>query len=380
VGKSPLISSLPTIMILFINVFIEENSPSPLGHFNSRYNLKTYSKLEVFFYTLESYRSINWSKVYIYCGLDQNLDDHESVYQRILEIFPEAHLYKFRNAYQSEWQIAVDEICSNDDDLIWYAGNHDHPYLAPNNNQLNLIIDALNDCNEIYKGAVYSHYPDNISWIMNSNFFDWRFESKGVCSFKACRSEGIMIVNKALLKNWWFDYHYGNSFIPRADWIDASCSSAEAKIFMPVKLLCHHFDGYTFGSYEYDARDVPPLEIPEGFWENNIIIDYCSFERTEGHTLINPVLPFRAKDENGADLRCMIEDLPLFWQKRIAKINYFKPTFNLKKARNRALYEGAVARRLETNKMLQKGINWGEVKEYRPPVGLKYLRNLFSFD
>jgi hypothetical protein len=76
----------------------------------------------------------------------------------------------------------------------------------------------------------------------------------------------------------------------------------------------------------------------------------------------------------------MIEDLPLFWQKRIAKINYFKPTFNLKKARNRALYEGAVARRLETNKMLQKGINWGEVKEYRPPVGLKYLRNLFSFD
>ena len=103
----------------------------------------------MFFYTLESYRSINWSKVYIYCGLDQNLDDHESVYKRILEIFPEAHLYKFRNAYQSEWQIAFDEIYSNDDDLSRYAGKQDHPECAPNNNQLNIIWDDLTDFNEI---------------------------------------------------------------------------------------------------------------------------------------------------------------------------------------------------------------------------------------
>jgi len=367
-------------MILFINVFIEENSGSPLGHSNSRYNLKKYSKLDVFFYTLESYRVIEWSKVYIYCGLDSNVNDHENVYQRILQIFPEAHLHKFRNAYQKEWQKAVKEICNNEDDLIWYAGNHDHPYLAPNNNQLNLLIDALNKCNETYKGAVYSHHPDNISWIMNSSYFNWKYESKGVCSYQVSRSDGIMIVNKALLKNWWFDYHYGNSFMPRADWSEKSCSSAMAKIFLPVKLLCHHFDGYTFGSYEYDVRDAPPLEIPEGFWDNNIVIDYCSDKRVQGHTLVNPSLQSKVRDVCGADLRCMLEDLPMFWKDRISKINYFKPSFNVKKARNRALYECAVARRLENNKMLQKGINWGEMKEYRPPVSLKYLKDLFSFD
>jgi hypothetical protein len=30
--------------------------------------------------------------------------------------------------------------------------------------------------------------------------------------------------------------------------------------------------------------------------------------------------------------------------------------------------------------MLQKGVNWGEIKEYRPPVSFKYLKDLLSFD
>lgn len=367
-------------MILFINVFIQENSPSPLGQPNLRYNLKDYDKLEVFFYTLHSYKVIEWSDVFIYCGLDENISNHDAVYDKILEIFPNANLFKFRNAYQSEWQEAVNLICESSDDLIWYAGNHDHPYLAPNNNQLNKILNALDNCDEVYKAAVYSHHPDNLSWIMNSNFFGWNYESNGVCSFRACRAEGIMILNQALLKNWWFDFHYGDAFIPRADWLERSCSSSESKIFMPVKVLCHHFDGYTFGSYEYDARDVPPLEIPEGFWTNNIIIDYCAETRTEGNTLVNPSLSYKAKDVDGADLKCMLEDLPLFWKERISKINYFKPNFNLKRARNRALYEAATARRLESNRMLQKGVNWGEIKEYRPPVSFKYLKDLLSFD
>ena len=139
-----------------------------MGQPNLRYNLKDYDKLEVFFYTLHSYKVIEWSDVFIYCGLDENISNHDAVYDKILEIFPNANLFKFRNAYQSEWQEAVNLICESSDDLIWYAGNHDHPYLAPNNNQLNKILNALDNCDEVYKAAVYSHHPDNLSWIMNS--------------------------------------------------------------------------------------------------------------------------------------------------------------------------------------------------------------------
>jgi hypothetical protein len=366
-------------MILFINVYLQENTPSPLGQPNTRYNLKNYSRQEVFLYTLESYKVIDWSKVVIYCGLDQNIDNHNEYYDKILAIFPDAELHKFRNIYQNEWQIAISKLYLDKNDLIWYAGNHDHPYLAPNNKQLNLIIDALNNCNEIYKGAIYSHPQDNISWIMNSNYYRWIYESKGVCSYRASRAEGIMIVNKALLKSWWFDFYYGDAKIPRADWNDVSCSSPEAKIFYPVKPLCHHFDGYTFGSYMYDPDDVPPLEIPEGFWDNNIIIDYCGIDKKEGHTLVNPFLPFKARHSNGADLRCGLEDLPLFWRNRISKINDYSINYKkVKSARNKALYEATAARRLETNRMTQKGVNWSELRNYRPNVSLKFLKDLFS--
>lgn len=368
-------------MILFINVYLDINKISPLGQPNSRYKLKNYSNLEIFLYTLESYRVIEWSNVVIYCELHESHPDQKEFYDKIREIFPEASLYKTRNAYQSQWQQAILDLDKYDDDLIWYAGNHDHPYLAPNHIQLHEILDALNNCNEQYKGAVYSHHPDNISWIKASNYYDWHHESKLVCTYRAPRAEGIMIVNKALFKSWWFDYNYGESFIPRADWKDVSCQSPEYKIFMPIRLMCHHFDGYTFGSYMYDTRDVPPLEIPEGFWDKNIIIDYCSSSRQKGNLWINPMIAnHKSMNENGVDLKCMIEDLPLFWKSRIKKIYKYKcSNKELRKARNRALYEAAVARRLVFNLMTQKGINWSEVKEFRPKISLKYLKELFSF-
>lgn len=366
-------------MILFVNVYLQEFSGSPLGYSNSRYNLKEFTKVEVFLYTLESYKVINWSNVIIYCELDSNVEDHDTVYSKILDIFPRAIIYKIRNAHQLDWQKAIKKLDDFDDDLIWYAGNHDHPYLAPNNNQLDLLIEALNNCQEHYKAAVYSHPQDNASWIMECPVFKWQHESKGICSYRARRAEGIMIVNKALFKSWWFDFNYGDAFIPRADWIDVSCSSPETKIFLPIKPLCHHFDGYTFVSYMYDTNDVPPLEIPEGFWDYRIIIDFCGIDKKEGHTLVNPFLPFAARHDNGADLRCGLEDLPLFWRNRIAKITDNSLNYKrVRNARNRALYEAMAARRLDNNKMMQKGVNWSELKNYRPKLSLKFLKDLFS--
>ena len=61
-------------MLLFINVYLQEGIPSPLGMPNCRYNLPNYSKQEIFLYTLESYKTIQWSKVIIYCELDPEID------------------------------------------------------------------------------------------------------------------------------------------------------------------------------------------------------------------------------------------------------------------------------------------------------------------
>lgn len=367
-------------MILFVNVYLDENKKSPLGQPNYRYKLKDYDKQEIFLYTLESYKVINWSKVIIYCELSESIANQEDYYNKIINIFPDAILFKKRNAYQPDWQSAVEFLDQFDDDLIWYAGNHDHPYLAPNNNQLNKIVQALNDCDEPYKAAIYSHHPDNLSWI-SIGFDTWKYEGNSISSYYSSRAEGMMIVNKNTLRSWWFDTNYCGAFIPRADWIENSCVAPLTKIFLPVRLMCHHFDGYTFGSYMYDTNDVPPLEIPEGFWDNNIVIDYCSNFRRNNNVWINPLNEqYKAISEDGVDYRFTLDDIPLFWKKRISKIYKFPHNERqIRKARHTAIFKAAAARRYSLNILTQmKGVNWSEIKEFRPKISFNYLRDLLS--
>ena len=368
-------------MILFVNVFLEHIPDnlliSPYGMQYDRGNLPLYSKGEIFLYTLESYKTIKWSKVIIYCELNSEFPSPDEFYQKIKNIFPEAELYTKRNAYQSDWQNAVDKL---DDDLIWYAGNHDHPYIAPDHEQLSALVDAMNNSEDFYKGAIYSHHPDICARIMRDSFFNWKYESKLVSSYFRDRTEGIMIVNKNLLKAWWFDYDYGDTFMPRTDWINGiRCQSPEARIFLPVKELCRHFDGHNFGAYSYEMRDIPPLDIPSGFWDYDIKIDYLTDERSDGNVWINPIKNYYAHDINGSDYKFLLKDIPLFWKERISKINHGSDENKLfKKARNLALYHSANSRIYMNNMMVQKGVNWSELREKRTRLPLYYLKDLLS--
>jgi hypothetical protein len=44
---------------------------------------------------------------------------------------------------------------------------------------------------------------------MNFPGFNYQYHNNGVGSYYSSRAEGVMIVNKALFKSWWFDYPYG---------------------------------------------------------------------------------------------------------------------------------------------------------------------------
>src|SRR5579862_2753090 len=130
-------------MILFVNVFLSDGG-SPIGATNDRYLLLSFSKSDIFLYTMQSYSILDWSKVIIYCEFDKkNQVDSEKVYEKLKNLFPNASIYKKRNAQQKDWQNALQEIFAEPDDLVWYAGNHDHPYIAPNHIQLNNIVDCV---------------------------------------------------------------------------------------------------------------------------------------------------------------------------------------------------------------------------------------------
>lgn len=363
-------------MILFINVYLDYNGLSPLQMPYDRLNLSIHQKDEVFLYTLESYKTITWSKVIVYCEVSEDFPDKNNFYDKIIEIFPNAELHKTRNAYQEQWQLAIDTL---PDELIWYAGNHDHPYIAPNHDQLNKLIDKLEKSENFYKGAVYSHHPDICTTIMHEPSFEWQYEGDGVSSYYVSRAEGIMIVNKNLFKAWWFDYEYNGAFIPRADWHDVTCQSPHCRIFLPVKELCRHFDGHNFSAYSYENRDITPLEIPNGFWDNDIKIDFYSDERQPDRLWVNPcVKDYYSVDTNGVDYKFLVEDVPLFWKDRISDIKVHKQiNKSLKKARNLAFYHSANARKFMNNMMVRKGVNWGELRERRHKIPLYYIKKLF---
>ena len=89
--------------------------------------------------------------------------------------------------------------------------------------------------------------------------------------------------------------------------------------------LCEHFDGYSHtktSAVPIPSALIPPLFIPLGFFENNIKIRYGYDDYKNNWININPLnAKYRFEDEKGTDLKISIDDIPLFWKKRISKID-----------------------------------------------------------
>jgi hypothetical protein len=360
-------------MILFINVFLSSGG-SALGMGNSRYRLPNFSKQDIFLYTLESYKLIPWFKVIIYCELEE---PDETYHDKIRELFPTASIYKKRCARQGEWQDALVEVFNEPDELVWYAGNHDHPYLAPNHDQLNRLVAAIQADPSPLKGGCYSHFYETCRIFMQEPGYKWQWEGNGVSSFLTHRTDAMLIMSKDLLRSWWFDTYYGDRHIPRSDWVEGVIGP-EFRCYQPVSELCRHFDGYDLHGNIFAPNDIPPISIPEGFWTSEIKLSYGSAERRQGLTWVNPINPlYAAIDASGADLRCLLEDLPLFWQDRIKDVeHHHRDPGTMKEARNQVYYEAATARHYNETRMLSD-IWYRDRKDYRPPVPDYYLKWLF---
>jgi len=71
------------------------------------------------------------------------------------------------------------------------------------------------------------------------------------------------------------------------------------------------------------AEKVPPLFIPHGFFSKKIKIAYGYDEYRDGWVNINPKKEHYSFEDNiyGTDMKCTIEEIPLFWKDHIKKID-----------------------------------------------------------
>lgn len=315
-----------------------------------RGNLKTFTdRLDVCKYALSSYAALLplLSKVILYIDLKNTeyAGQEENLEKFIRELFPEDKLLLrwFRNETFADWRNSCEkDIFPIDDNLIMNVTNDDHIFIDSNLNTLQECLNSFSNCQDPYVNMMYSHWPESIRMSASGNFSKYINEYTTIGQYRSV--ESFDILKKERWKHYWFD-HNGPiirwPFFRPESLIDNGIHILPngTTMLFPTKEMFRHFDGY---NHAYDLLNLcPPLEIPEGFFENKIKIRYGYNQAYPGWVNINPAYPnYKAVDYNGVDFKFALEDIPLFWKDKIETID-INPDCNqeqLRELRDENLY------------------------------------------
>jgi hypothetical protein len=357
-------------MVLLFNCFIT-NKSSTGGHWErlrsqgvigvtqDRGNLRTENKIDIAKYTLSSLAKFYpWKRAIIKIQLDEDYyseENEKNLEKFIREEFEGIDLIysNKRNLIQQDW---IDTYSLINDELIHYCCNHDHVAL---NNSIEytqqLIENVKNNNKGEYITISYSSWPEFIRFA-KSGYMDhhesfpsnlnknYKLEENYV-SYEGHCYDSIHIISKNLYEDWFLKHNWDDVLhlfpphifksnhieLPRTDGVGIiglgelrerllHSPTHIQKIIVPYKELARHFDGYFYQGIT--NNQVPALDIPLGFFENNIKIRYGYDDYKEGWTNINPKNNYYyAYDKSGTDYKFTLEELPLFWKSRISVID-----------------------------------------------------------
>lgn len=337
-------------MILYFDTFITEEplyvKPKLAAFENELRNdncaYRQQKKLDIVKYTLASYAAVDWSDVLIKYELaDPSLND--SFDKFILDLFPNATIIHNRSANQAEYRKSLEMLDGLKDEWVFYSPNNDHPIIANNIDIFDGLIKAANKIKKDHNNFVsiyYSHFTETINSAYPGTIYherhwpDAQIVYEDEYSVAVLRPKGdlsgAMVVHKDLLRHWFSSMEMGDVRIIRSEDLGAYMTPPQQVVIVPKKEICGHYDGYYHTLFQPRnglayilPEQVPPLFIPDGFFEKNIMISYGYDEYRDGSVNINPrkeQYSFR-DNKNGTDLMCTLDDIPLFWKDRIAEVD-----------------------------------------------------------
>ena len=316
-------------MIFLNNVYItNEKAPFSSIEYN-RGLLPKQDKLDIYKYSLASMATAYpWSKVIIYYQLSDEYQAREGeLLEFIDEIFPNVQtiVRSKRNEYIKDW---VDTYELLDDDLIWFYCNHDHIFIE-STEYLEKYVNIFREKYSNKKASIYfSHWPEMLCRPTS-------IEKNGGLTYAKWQTtdlvDSIQIITKQLYEEWWVreswkEFNGENPyevFFPRSDFNRALHQFKDVdawEVFIPLKELCRHFDGYGHTLPIVTNSDCPSLAIPEGFFEKDIKI-FLGKNKKPNYINFNPLSEHYSTDDiNGADYKWTTEDIPRFWKDRISII------------------------------------------------------------
>jgi len=208
-----------------------------------------------------------------------------------------------------------------DDNLIWYYCNHDHIFFDSSKDYLAELVNKIKD--EELCSLQFSHFPENIRTAKSNPKYTIH---NNHISFESINFDSIQIITKELYRRWWFEGEFNHIKLGRPDFFGIGLAEIKPmpmhKVIVPLKELCKHFDGYQHVQPIIDNNQCPAIDIPIGFFENDIKIRYGYDDYIEGWTNINPKNNnYYAYNTSGTDYKFTLNDLPLVWKDKISVID-----------------------------------------------------------
>ena len=345
-------------MILYFDNRISDVQLMPKGFYAeldairaSDSNYKFQDRLAVTMYSLASHAGIPWSQVIIrYEIVPEDKKKREIFEKFVRKLWPKAKIIYGQSVKISQYKEILEIVNKSKDNWIFYAANNDHPFMSVNLDILNKCLKKAGELGKKHKyiSIVYSHFPEPLHMARaGTTLHDIGFPSSKIIEenentivvlFPKGYTTSMQIANKNLFNHWvnipvpesapiWKLENVYNYFPKR--------KRPPQILVLPKKELFAHYDGYSHNKgtgYLIPSSLVPPLFIPPGFFEKKIKIAYGYDKPRKGWVNINPLKErFSFEDpKNGTDLKISLQDIPLFWKRRIKKID-INPKANLEK-------------------------------------------------
>jgi hypothetical protein len=285
-------------------------------------------KIDVAMYTLASYTQIKWDRVIIRFECEE-LTETIRFSKHCKDLFPDAEIFNERSDTADKYFNALSAIKESDDAWIFYSPNNDHPYLAASGDleRYILIADQISiEYPENIVSLVYSHFTEGMT---DNRMSDPQWGSFGNKLKKVIYEDADVVVskaNKAPLESCQiFKLSYLKKIFSSTKNLGRVIRLEDTEFILsrnhkiiqicPKIELCRHYDSY---GHVIDLDFVPPLFIPDGFFENNIKIRYGYNSGRHGWVNVNPLKVSIGVD---VDLLTLFEDIPHFWRDRISDID-----------------------------------------------------------
>jgi hypothetical protein len=343
------------VLILFFDTYIVDGCGDKGGFYEAEsmvnsltkvrdvyHTYRWQKKIDVVKYTLASYSKIKWDRVVIRFECeDQSQASSFSLYCR--ELFPMADILNQRSATAAQYFKALSSIDESDESWIFFSPNNDHPYISKPDN-LNRFVSIADRISRKYPknvvGLMFSHFTesmvDNCMTDPQWGYFGLRFkktiyEDADIIISKSNKAplDSCQIFQLGYLKKI-FSSTKNKGRVIRLEDTEFYFSSDHGVIQIFPKIeLCRHYD-----SYAHIMKYVPPLFIPDGFFDKNIKLRFGYDNAIMGWVNINPLKKSISED---TDLLNLLDDIPSFWRDRISEFD-INPSFPKDLKRNNLIY------------------------------------------